>query len=144
MIRQATVADISALAIMLDTMHKETEIKVPKINTLKLINKINELVHSGLVLVSIKDNKIQGSIAGQMCADWWSEEKYIGDAWFYVFKNERKTDVAKKLIQAYIKTAKDAKIKIRLGHIFSGDLERKDNFFKRLGFIKAGSTFVEA
>ena len=144
MIRQATVADISALAIMLDTMHKETEIKVPKINTLKLINKINDLVHSGLVLVSIKDNKIQGSIAGQMCSDWWSEEKYIGDAWFYVFKNERKTDVAKKLIQAYIKTAKDAKIKIRLGHIFSGDLERKDNFFKRLGFVKAGSIFVEA
>ena len=95
---------------------------MPKINTLKLINKINELVHSGLVLVSIKDNKIQGSIAGQMCADWWSEEKYIGDAWFYVFKNQRKTDVAKKLIQAYIKTAKDAKIKIRLGHIFSGDI----------------------
>tara|TARA_R100001440_G_scaffold16487_2_gene28017 strand:+ start:388 stop:822 length:435 start_codon:yes stop_codon:yes gene_type:complete len=144
MIRHATVADISALAIMLDTMHKETEIKVPKINTLKLINKINELVHSGLVLVSIKDNKIQGSIAGQMCADWWSEEKYIGDAWFYVFKNQRKTDVAKKLIQAYIKTAKDAKIKIRLGHIFSGDIDRKDNFFKRLGFVKAGSTFVEA
>ena len=144
MIRHATVADISALAIMLDTMHKETEIKVPKINTLKLINKINELVHSGLVLVSIKDNKIQGSIAGQMCADWWSEEKYIGDAWFYVFKNQRKTDVAKKLIQAYIKTAKDAKIKIRLGHIFSGDIDRKDNFFKSLGFVKAGSTFVEA
>lgn len=144
MIRRANVGDISALAIMLDTMHKETEIKVPKINTLKLINKINDLIHNGLVFVSIKDNKIQGSIAGQICSDWWSEEKYIGDAWFYVFKEQRKTDVAKNLIQTYIKTAKDAKIKIRLGHIFSGDIERKDKFFKRLGFVKAGSTFVEA
>lgn len=144
MIRRATILDISALTIMLDTMYKETEIKVPKINSMKLISKINELVHNGLVFVSIKDNKIQGSIAGQICADWWSEEKYLGDVWFYVFKDQRKSDVAKKLIQAYIKTAKDAKMKIRLGHVFSGDIGRKDNFYKRLGFVNAGSIFVEA
>ena len=144
MIRRATVLDISALTIMLDTMHRETYIKVPKINSMKLINKINELVHNGLVFVSIKDNKIQGSIAGQICADWWSEEKYIGDVWFYVFKDQRKSDVAKKLIQTYIKTAKDAKMKLRLGHVFSADIDRKDNFYKRLGFAKAGSIYVEA
>jgi len=144
MIRKATVLDISALIIMLDTMHKETEIEVPKINTVKLVDKINQLIHTGLVLVSVKDNKIQGSIAGLMSQDWWSEEKYIADAWFYVFKEQRKSDVAKNLLQDYIKMSKDAKLKIRLGHIFSGDLERKDNLFKRLGFVKAGSIFVEA
>ena len=144
MIRRATVIDISALVIMLNQMHKETEIEVPKINTLKLINKINDLVHNGLVFVSIKDNKIQGSIAGQICQDWWSDEKYVGDVWFYVFKEQRNSDVAKKLLQTYIKTAKDVKLKIRLGHIFSGDLQRKDKFFERLGFVKAGSIFVEA
>ena len=144
MIRRATVIDISALALMLDQMHKETEIEVPKINTLKLINKINDLVHNGLVFVCVKDNKIQGSIAGQICQDWWSEDKYIADTWFYVFKEQRKSNVAKKLLQTYIKTAKDVKLKIRLGHIFSGDLNRKDKFFERLGFVKAGSIFVEA
>jgi L-amino acid N-acyltransferase YncA len=144
MIRRATVIDISALAIMLDQMYKETEIEVPKINTSKLINKINDLVHNGLVFVSVEDNKIQGSIAGQICQDWWSEDKYIADTWFYVFKEQRKSDVAKKLLQTYIKTAKDVKLKIRLGHIFSGDLDRKDKFFERLGFVKAGSIFVEA
>lgn len=117
---------------------------MPKINTLKLINKINDLVHNGLVFVCVKDNKIQGSIAGQICQDWWSEDKYIADTWFYVFKEQRKSDVAKKLLQTYIKTAKDVKLKIRLGHIFSGDLNRKDKFFERLGFVKAGSIFVEA
>lgn len=144
MIRKATVLDISALVLMLDTMHKETEIEVPKINTVKLVDKINQLIHTGLVLVSVKDNKIQGSIAGLMSQDWWSEEKFIADAWFYVFKDQRKSDVAKNLLQDYIKMSKDAKVKIRLGHIFSGDLERKDNLFKRLGFVKAGSIFVEA
>ena len=144
MIRRATILDISALAIMLNTMHKETELKVPQIKSDKLINKINELIHNGLVFVSIKDNKIQGSIAGQICLDWWSDEKYVGDVWFYVFKEQRKSDVAKKLLQTYIKTSKDAKMKIRLGHLFSGDMDRKDKFFKRLGLAKAGSIFVEA
>jgi len=129
---------------MLDQMHKETEIEVPKINTSKLIHKINDLVHNGLVFVCVKDNKIQGSIAGQICQDWWSEDKYIADTWFYVFKEQRKSDVAKKLLQTYVKTAKDVKLKIRLGHIFSGDIDRKDKFFERLGFVKAGSIFVEA
>ena len=144
MIRRATILDISAIALMLNTMHKETDLEVPKIHTSKLINKINELIHNGLVFVSIKDDKIQGSIGGLVSQDWWSEEKYIADAWFYVFKDQRKSDVAKNLLQNYIKSAKDAKLKIRLGHIFSGDLDRKDNFFKRLGFVKAGSIFVEA
>ena len=57
MIRRATILDISALAIMLNTMHKETELKVSEIKSDKLINKINELIHNGLVFVSIKDNK---------------------------------------------------------------------------------------
>ena len=144
MIRKATVLDISALILMLDTMHKETEVELPKINIVKLVDKVNQLIHTGLVLVSIKDNKIQGSIGGLISQDWWSDEKFIADAWFYVFKDQRKSDVAKSLLADYIKKAKDAKLKIRLGHIFSGDLERKDKLFTRMGFIKAGSVFVEA
>ena len=143
-IRKATVLDISALIIMLDSMHKETEVIVPKINSAKLVNKINELIHKGLVLVAVENNKIQGSIAGQISQDWWSEENYIADAWFYEFKDQRTSGVAKSLLVDYIKQANDAKLKVRLGHIFSGDLERKDKLFTRMGFVKAGSVFVEA
>jgi len=143
-IRKATVLDISALIIMLDSMHKETEVIVPKINSAKLVNKINELIHKGLVLVAVENNKIQGSIAGQIVQDWWSEENYIADAWFYVFKDQRTSGIAKSLLVDYIKQANDAKLKVRLGHIFSGDLERKDKLFTRMGFVKAGSVFVEA
>ena len=38
MIRRATILDISALAIMLNTMHKETELKVSEIKSDKLMN----------------------------------------------------------------------------------------------------------
>ena len=39
--------------------------------------------------------------------------------------------------------AKEAKLKVRLGHIFSGDIERKDNFYEKLGLVKVGSTYME-
>jgi len=87
MIRRANVLDMSALIYMLNEMHKETEVEVPKINTHKLISKINELLHKGLVLVAIEDNKIVGSIAGMSVNDWWSDEMFISDAWFYVFSS---------------------------------------------------------
>tara|TARA_R100001460_G_scaffold32478_3_gene63659 strand:+ start:9322 stop:9756 length:435 start_codon:yes stop_codon:yes gene_type:complete len=143
MIRRANVLDTSALIFMLNEMHKETEVEVPKINTHKLINKINDLLHRGLVLVAVKDNKIVGSIAGMEVTDWWSDEKYISDTWFYVFPNERKSNFAKNLCIDFIKIAKEAKLKVRLGHIFSGDLERKDNFYSKLDLVKIGSTYME-
>ena len=34
-------------------------------------------------------------------------------------------------------------MKLRMGHIYSGDLSRKDKFYERLGLIKAGSVYVE-
>ena len=43
MIRKANILDISALIFMLNSMHKETELKIPKINTFILTNKINEI-----------------------------------------------------------------------------------------------------
>ena len=47
------------------------------------------------------------------------------------------------LVKNFIKLAKEAKLTVRLGHVFSGDVERKDKFFERLGLIKAGSVYVE-
>ena len=143
MIRKATVLDISSLIYMLNTMHKETEINVPTINSFKLVNKVNEIIHTGIVLVAIEDNKLLGSIGGTICTDWWSDEKHLSDLWFYVYKEARKSNIGKNLIVDFIQIAKQAKLKIRLGHIFSGDVDRKDKFYERLGLVKAGSTYVE-
>ncbi len=71
------------------------------------------------------------------------DEMYMSDAWFYVLPNERKSKIAKNLCIDFIKIAKEAKLKVRLGHVFSGDLERKDNFYSKLGLVKVGSTYME-
>ena len=142
-IRKATILDISALIHLLYTMHKETIINIPNINSVKLINKISHLIHIGLILVAEKDKKIVGSIGGQIVEDWWSDEKYIADAWFYVYKNNRKSTIAIRLLKSFMKITKEAKLKLRLGHIFSGDMDRKDKFFTKIGLQKVGSTFME-
>jgi|TARA_B110000977_G_C10913195_1_gene430105 GNAT superfamily N-acetyltransferase len=142
-VRRAFANDISALYAMLREMHSNTELEVSPIDDYKLLNKINEIVHKGLVLVSYEGNEITGSIAGIRISDWWSSEPILSDIWFYVSPLHRKSRSALMLIKAFIKIAKDAKVKIRLGHIYSGDIERKDKFYEKLGLVKAGSTYVE-
>ena len=140
---RAGANEISALYVMLKEMHSNTETDVAPIDEYKLVSKINEVVHKGLVLVSVKDNIITGSIGGMTTSDWWSNQPFLSDMWFYVTPLQRKSDAAISLIKAFIKVGKDAKLKVRLGHIYSGDLDRKDKFYERLGLVKAGSTYVE-
>ena len=142
-VRRAVASDISALYAMLKEMHGNTKLEVAPIDDYKLLNKINEVIHKGLVLVSYKDNEITGSIAGTTTSDWWSSEPLLADMWFYVSPLHRKSRSAFMLIKTFINIAKDAKLKMRLGHIYSGDMERKDKFYEKLGLVKAGSTYVE-
>ena len=144
-IRRAGPLDLSALIGMLAEMHEQTEIPTPPINSEKMINKIIEVIHRGVVFVALDEgNELMGSVGGMVGQDWWSDQPYLADLWFYVSPKHRKGTIALKLIKNFIETANDAKLTVRLGHIFSGDLERKDKFFERLGMTKAGSVFVEA
>lgn len=142
-IRRAVATDISAIFVMLKEMHNNTELEVSTIDDYKLMNKINEVIHRGLVLVSCNGNEITGSIAGTTTTDWWSEDLFVSDLWFYVSPSHRKSRAGLLLIKDFIKIVKKAKMKLRMGHIYSGDLSRKDKFYERLGLIKAGSVYVE-
>jgi len=128
---------------MLIEMHNDAEIKLTSVNTEKLVNKINEALHQGVILIAQKDDKVVGSIGGVIVSDWWSDEKHLSDLWFYVSPSCRKSKAAVLLSKGFIKIAKEAKLPVRLGHVFSGDVDRKDKFFERLGMNKAGSLYVE-
>jgi len=143
-IRRANILDISSILAMLYSMHNETELPVPEIVPEKLATKVNEAINRGVVLVALNDqNRLLGSIGGLVSSDWWSEEKFLADMWFYVYPMHRSSSAAIKLVKEFLKIGKDAKLKVRLGHIFSGDLDRKDKLFERLGLTKAGCVFVE-
>lgn len=144
-IRRANILDLSPLLAMLYSMHNETELQVPDIVPEKISVKVNEAINRGVVLVALnKENRLLGSIGGLVTSDWWSEEKFLADMWFYVYPQHRSSSAAIKLVKEFIKIGQDAKLPVRLGHIFSGDLERKDKLFERLGMTKAGCVFVES
>tara|TARA_R110002124_G_scaffold86821_1_gene224053 strand:+ start:159 stop:602 length:444 start_codon:yes stop_codon:yes gene_type:complete len=144
-IRWASPFDISSIAALIVVMHREAEFELATMNSEKLMSQINELVHRGIVLVAVEDGRVVGTIGGRQGLDWWSDEKYFGDLWFYVLKEARSSRAAISLVKRFVKEIKNLSpdIKIRLGHVFSGDCDRKDKFFERLGFKKAGSVFME-
>jgi GNAT superfamily N-acetyltransferase len=144
MIRLATVEDLSEIYMMLNVMHSETIEGTSPIDSEKLTSAINNALHKGVVIVFDVNGKIAGSIAGMETSDWWSSEKYLADMWFFVYKENRKSNIAAKLIKSFMRVAKEAQFKIKLGHVYSGDGERKDKFYERLGLSKVGSLYTEA
>jgi|TARA_R100000951_G_scaffold106405_1_gene100990 GNAT superfamily N-acetyltransferase len=144
MIRLATVEDLSEIYMMLNVMHSETIEGTSPIDSEKLTSAINNALHKGVVIVFDVNGKIAGSIAGVETSDWWSKEKYLADMWFFVYKEHRRSNIAAKLIKSFMRVAKEAQFKIKLGHVYSGDGERKDKFYERLGLSKVGSLYTEA
>ena len=144
MIRLATVEDLSEIYMMLNVMHSETIEGTSPIDSEKLTSAINNALHKGVVIVFDINGKIAGSIAGVETSDWWSSEKYLADMWFFVYKEHRRSNIAAKLIKSFMRIAKEAQFKIKLGHVYSGDGERKDKFYERLGLSKVGSLYTEA
>tara|TARA_R100001377_G_scaffold27565_1_gene14784 strand:- start:477 stop:914 length:438 start_codon:yes stop_codon:yes gene_type:complete len=142
-IRRATVLDLSALYGMLHVMHNESEHRVSSINSEKGTGAISAVLHRGIAFVAEEEGKIVGSIGGMESSDWWSSDIYLADLWFYVYKDYRKSTIAIKLIKKFMDIGKKANIKVKLGHIHGCDTDRKDNFYTRLGLIKAGSTYLE-
>jgi len=142
-IRRATIEDIKQIYEMLIDMHSQTEIKLAPIKPEKLYGTIKTALEKGIVLVAEVKNRIVGSIAGMVSSEWWSDQEFLKDIWFYVSPENRKSSIAIKLAKCFIKIGNSAKLKIKLGHVFSGDIERKDKFFHHLGLEKAGSLYVE-
>ena len=143
-IRRANLAAAFIILRLLKEMHEGTVINIPNIKLECLARKVDNVIKNGIVFVTYNNEGfITGSIGGIYANDWWSDEKHLSDLWFFVSKNYRKSRSAIMLVKYFINFAKSIKMSVRLGHVFSGDIERKDKFFERLGFKKAGSVYVE-
>jgi len=142
-LRLATVEDLSDIYMMLLIMHSETIDGTSPVNSEKLTSVISDALHRGVVIVAEVDGKIVGSIAGMETSDWWSDKLYLADLWFFVYKVHRKSKAAIKLVRSFLEVGREAKVTVKLGHVYSGDIDRKDNFYERLGMAKVGSLYME-
>ena len=100
-------------------MHSGTVDGTSPVDSEKLTAAINNTLHKGIVIVFEVDGKIAGSIAGLETSDWWSNDKYLADMWFFVYKEHRKSNIAVKLVKSFMQVAKKSKFKVKLGHVYS-------------------------
>jgi GNAT superfamily N-acetyltransferase len=140
-VRQATVLDSSFILSMLVKMHEESEFKLGPIDPKKFSQSVLSVINDGICFVAIDDDKFLGSIGGVYSSEWWTNETILGDIWFYVHKEHRNTTAAIELMKKFIEAGDGMNIK--LGHVYNGDLDRKDKFYERLGLVKAGSTYIK-
>ena len=142
-IRRAVPEDVSELHKMLIDMYSRIEIPASPLSEKKVLDVVKSAMEKGIVIVAEVEGKIIGSLGGMANSDWWSEQKHLSDIWFYVSPDKRNSRAAVKLVKCFIKIGKEIKMKVKLGHYYSGDIERKDKFFNRLGFVKTGSLYTE-
>lgn len=141
--RQATSYDAVDILKLLGAMHEESPLRLSTIHPGKALSRINGAINDGYVEVATNDGYIVGAIGGVESQDWWSVARVLGDLFFYVAPECRKSNAAKLLMTAFVDAAKRAKVdELKVGTAVGEDLERKEAWFLRMGFIKGGSHFV--
>ena len=84
---KAEVSDIPELVGFLIGMHDEAETLYPPYDKFLMSKFIKPIVDKELCILLKKDKKIIGAIGGQERRWWFSHNKYLGDAFFFISKN---------------------------------------------------------
>lgn len=138
-IRQATIFDQAHICALLFKMHNEIDFEISEIDPEKFSNSVLGAINRGVVFIAIEEGRMIGSIGGVYSSEWWSTEKVLGDLWFYVEPESRATRAAANLLKQFMEVGKG--IQVKLGHMYSDDLERKNKFYERLGLKKVGTSY---
>ena len=117
-IRRATILDFSYVCALLIKMHNEADFELSNIDPEKFSNSVLKMINTGIVLVALEEGKMIGSIGGLKSSEWWSNEPVLGDLWFYVEPESRKTRAAMNLVKEFMSYGEG--ISIKLGHVYSG------------------------
>lgn len=142
--RRATLFDISAILALLTEMEQEATGQLRKVNWVKVTGNLLDCIGNGVVFVATEDRRIVGSIGGRIAAEWYTDSLVLGDLWFYVHPDHRKTPAAKQLLIRFRDIASENNMDIQVGHLFDGqDTSRKDSFFESCGFQKVGTVYKE-
>lgn len=141
-IRKATLLDISPILAMLSEMHSEPERALDPVDWVKVTETVTRCIAAGGVIVAVSDNNfIVGSIGGEAKAQWYSDVERLGDYWFYVLQDHRKSPAGFKLMKEFKKLAQSANMDLTVGHVLEYDMERMDKFYTKLGFERSGALF---
>lgn len=111
------------------------------LNPEKVLHYIAGYLNSGVVFCAYQNGKLVGSISLREMSLWWSDDTYLGDGWFYVMPEARKSKIGLQLMKAAHEYAGSTPVVIGIWN--QDDNDRKEKFFKRKGMTKLGAWFMK-
>jgi hypothetical protein len=95
--RGATADDKDAILKLLKEMHEEVSIYV--MSEPKVIDKIDNVISSGVCFLAVVDDEVVGSLGCEPCQPWYSEDVYLGERWTFVKEDFRRSTIARDLLK---------------------------------------------
>ena len=133
--------NIAELINVLVLMPDEANTIYPPYNKQIGARYLKGLIAKELVLVLFHDQKIIGTIGGNITRWWWSESKMLINTFFFVKEEHRTFENARKLIMGFNQIAEKNLVPMILATSDAKDMERKDMLFNKLGFRKLGGQY---
>jgi hypothetical protein len=128
-VRVATVLDEDEIFFLLLEMAKENSDH--KVSVSKSIAAIREIIKIGGAAVVEDGKRIVGSVGVSPQSPWFSNEKFLGDSWFYVEPRKRGSRAAVMLKKAVQVFADRVGMDLVLAVFSTVAAERKSAFFAR-------------
>lgn len=140
-IRAAPAADMPALQDLLRAMH--AEVGIGRLDEAKAAGMIHHVLTNGAVFVADLDGVIVGSIGLTADSWWYSQDRFLTDVWTFVHPDARKTRAAALLIGEARGMAKRIGAPLVLGLFNRVEIDRKAQFYQRLGLEPVGVWFFQ-
>ncbi|QCG94968.1 GNAT family N-acetyltransferase [Azospirillum sp. TSA2s] len=140
-IRDATDVDLPALIGLLRVMH--AEVGIGRLDEPKAVGMISHVLTSGAVFVAELDGAIVGSVGLTADSWWYSQDRFLTDVWTFVHPDARKTRAAALLIGEARAMAKRLGAPLVLGLFNRVEIDRKAQFYQRLGLEPVGVWFFQ-
>lgn len=135
--------EAGAVCMLLEVAQTETAVELPPVNPTKLMFSVLQTASEGVVLVArLPDGRVIGSVGLHVASWYWSDARYIGDRWFFVHPEFRKSKVARTLLDATKALAKKHNLTLMLGVSTGLDTELKTQWYTRAGLTYAGGLFI--
>jgi GNAT superfamily N-acetyltransferase len=140
MIEVAKEGDIVDIVPLLVQMHGTSPTPLPPIAPHKLLGALKDSLDGGRMFVA-RRGRVVGILALTEGTHWYSDEKFLGDLVFYVAPCSRTSRIASHLLRAATEYATMRGLPLMMAVVHGEDVQRKDNFYARHGFIRVGGVY---
>lgn len=130
---------VPLLLPMLKRMHMESGLDLPPLDEEKVLA---TLAYCSPVFVAFEGDTPIGVLALKEVEHWFSRDKFLGDLVFYVDSAYRNSRAGYYLLRSAREYAIMAGLPLMMAVVDANDVDRKDQFFQRLGFLRAGGVYT--